>query len=94
MPDNRLPQIKFGDSVLEITDHHHIQPVSADLYTEARLYNNTVCLSFAHIVMDGDGRAEARISARVRLTLGGAMDLRKALDNLLQQEMPGKEKAN
>jgi hypothetical protein len=87
--------VKFGNAVLEITDPGNIQPVSADLPTECRVYNGIACLSFAHLITDGDNaKPEARISARIRLTLAGAQDLRNMLDGLLQQEMPGKEKAN
>jgi hypothetical protein len=89
-----MPSIKLGSEVLEITDPLNIQPVSADLFTESRVYSNVVCLSFAAIIIDGDGKAEAHVNSRIRLTLPGAMDLRNALDELLKQTMPGKENAN
>lgn len=86
--------IKFADVVLEVVDPMNVQPVSADLYTEARNYNGVVCLSFAAIVADGDAQAIASVVSRIRLTLPGAMDLRNALDRLLKETMPGKENAN
>jgi hypothetical protein len=86
--------LKFGDVVLEVADPANIQPVSADLFTECRNYNSVVCLSFASIAVDGSGPPAARITARLRLTLPGAADLRNALDNILKDAMPGKEKAN
>lgn len=86
--------IKFGEIVLQITDPHNIQPVSADLYTESRFYNGIICLSFAHIVADGSSAPEARISARIRLTVAGAADLRNALDNLLNPPQPPKGQVN
>jgi hypothetical protein len=86
--------IQFGSSTLKITDPHNVQPVSADLPTECRVYNGIVCISFAYIITDGSANPEAQIGARIRLSLAGAHDLRNMLDGLLQQEMPGKEKAN
>jgi hypothetical protein len=88
------PSLQFGDIALEIKDPLSVQPVSADVLTETRVFSNVVCLSFANIVTDGDGQPEARISGRIRLTLPGAMDLRNALDRLLEDVMPGKEKGN
>jgi hypothetical protein len=44
--------------------------------------------------MDGDGKAGAHVTSRIRLTLPGAMDLRNILSGLLDQSMPGKDKAN
>jgi|SRR5258707_7444877 hypothetical protein len=89
-----MPTIKFGNEILEITDPLNIEPVSADVLTEGRVYSNVVCLSFAALVMDGDGKAGAHVTSRIRLTLPGAMDLRNILNGLLDQSMPGKDKAN
>lgn len=87
--------IKFGNDVLELLDPQNVQPVSADFITESRVYSgNLVCLSFASVVWDGENKPEARISSRIRLTLIGAMDLRNALNDLLKEAMPGKDKAN
>jgi hypothetical protein len=86
--------MKFGDAVLQITDGNNVQPVSADIFTETRIYNGIVCLSFACIVTDGDSEPEAKITARLRLSLAGAADLRNALEGLLRQAMPGMDRAN
>ena len=86
--------VKFGQGVLEITNPRNIQPVSADLPTEIRNYNGIACLSFAAIISDGDAKPRAEITARIRLSLAGAADLRNMLDGLLRAAMPGKETAN
>lgn len=87
--------IKFGGTTLVVSDPLHVQPVSADLFVESRVFGGTVvCLSFAEIVTDGDAAPEARVNARIRLTLAGATDLRNALSGMLDDAMPGKERAN
>lgn len=86
--------IKFGNLVLKIADPHAVQPVSADLQIEARVFGNIVALSFATVVTDGDSAPEARVCSRIRLSLDGATDLRNSLDNILKQAMPGPERAN
>ena len=92
MPD--VATIPFGKDVLEITNPRDVQPVSADLYTECRLYNGIACMSFACIISDGDAKPRAEIVARIRLTIGGVADLRNAFDDMLKSVMPGKETAN
>ena len=84
--------LKLDDGVLGITDPLNIQPVCADLLTENRVFGNVICLSFGNIVTDGDGTPEVRVSARIRLTLTTAIDLRNILDELLGVEMPGQGK--
>ena len=86
--------LRVGDKVLEITDPLNIQPASADVLTEYRLFSNLICVSFANIVTDGSANPEVRVSARIRLPLTAATDLRNVLDELLRDAMPGKNKAN
>jgi hypothetical protein len=86
--------LRVGDKVLEITDPLNIQPASADVLTEYRLFSNLICVSFANIVTDGSANPEVRVSARIRLPLTTATDLRNVLDELLRDAMPGKNKAN
>lgn len=86
--------VEFAGKVIEITDTLDVQPVSADLIVEGRVYSGIVCLSFACLTLDGNGAPSAKVNARLRFTLPGAMDLRNSFDNLLKAEMPGKETAN
>lgn len=87
-------EMPVGDKLIQVTDPYGVLPVSADLYTEAKLYNGVIAISFASIVTDGDGPPEARICARLRLTLSSAIALRKALEQALRQSMQGKGEAN
>ena len=89
-----IATIKFRNDVLEITNPRNVQPVSADLYTECRLYNGITCLSFASIIMDGDSKPRAEIVARVRLTAPSVAALRNAFEDMLKAMMPSKETAN
>ena len=59
--DKRAKTLQIGNKVLEITDPLNIQPVSADVLTEHRLFSNLICVSFGNIVTDGTGGPEVRV---------------------------------
>lgn len=62
--------ILIGGRQIEVTEPEIIQTVVADLYTDVRLVNGTTfAVSFATIVREGDGEPEARICARLRISL-------------------------
>lgn len=91
-----MASIKVGDAVFEITDPNGVVPVGADIFTECRYINGLVRISLAAIVADGDGKAEARVVSRVRISLATAMDLRNAFDGYINDAagVPEKEKLN
>lgn len=91
---SELGKIQLGEKVFSITDPHRIQPVAADVITEFRISDNIVCLSLGATVIDGDGNARIETSARLRIGLSTAANMRNMLDDLLKKIMPPKESAN
>jgi hypothetical protein len=90
--------IQAGGRNVVIRDPHAVEAVSADLITEGREFRGICALSFATAVTtpkpDGTSTVEGIICARLRLSLGGAMDLRNTLDRILEQSMPAKRETH
>lgn len=84
--------IRFGEVDLTITDPHTVMPVLVDLITEGRKMNEVVALSLATVVTDGSGPPEARICARLRMSVANAIDLRAMIDGLISQNVPQSQK--
>jgi hypothetical protein len=87
----KTPTIKLGDSVLEIVDTG-TQVATCDIMIECRDTGmGALQLGFATIRATGDAFPDALVSARLRISHGSAMDLRKALDNALKSPVPKSE---
>jgi len=86
--------ILLGANHIEVTDPAHIQPVSADLITEIRLHGTTVSVSFASYIVDGGGPPEARVCARMRLSLETVSNFQQVLQQLLDESARARQSAN
>jgi hypothetical protein len=84
------PTIKLGDTILEIVDTG-IQISMCDIIVECRDTGmGAIQIGFASLRATGES-ADALVCARLRLSHGTAMDLRKALDNVLKSPVPKSE---
>ena len=63
-------------------------PVSADLIIEARQMGGNIAISFATIVVDGNGPVDATVCARLRLSFALALELRNVLDGVKYDKAP------
>lgn len=86
--------IALGANQIEITDPGQIQPVAADLMTEIRLHGTTVSVSFASYIVDGSGPPEARVCARLRLSLETISNFQQVLQQLLDEAGKARQSAN
>ncbi len=86
-------RIAFGDKWLALSDHH-VEPVSADICTEARLFHETICLGFGSIEWDANNDPVVTVNARLRLSIASATDLRNMIDGMLKGIVVTKEGAN
>ncbi len=77
--------VKRGRVTIEIKDPRAVQPVSADLIIEARQMGGNIAISFATIVVDGNGPVDATVCARLRLSFALANELRNVLDGVLTE---------
>lgn len=82
--------VQIGQVAIPLHEPVHVDVAVADLIIEAREFSGTVALSFATTVIEGGAPVEARVCARLRLTMAGALDLRSMLDNILKTAMPPK----
>lgn len=89
-----MATFKLGDQTFDIIDSEEIKPLAVDIFTECRFNGHHVCLAFAAVTKDGENAPVARIASRLRISLATVVDLRNPFDDILKQQMPGKEKAN
>ena len=71
--------VKRGRVTIEIKDPR------ADLIIEARQMGGNIAISFATIVVDGNGPVDATVCARLRLSFALANELRNVLDGVLTE---------
>lgn len=74
--------IMLGGNRIPVTDPASVQPVCADAITELRLIGNVAAISFGAYIYDGNGPAEVRTCARIRVTLETLGDIRHMLERL------------
>jgi len=86
--------INVGQSSFEVTDPHFVQPVSADLITEVRLVGGVAAISFASFIFDGSGPPEARVCARLRVSLETLSDVQHAIEGMLNDAAKARQVAN
>ena len=73
--------IRVGGQEVVVHDPNTVDAVSADLITEGREFRGICALSFATVMttprVSSSSTVEAIVCARLRLSLAGALDLRK-----------------
>lgn len=88
-----IGNIKVGDAVFDITDSG-TNPVFIDLISESTEISGIVRLGLVSVVVDGDGKPRANVTARLRMNTMTAADLYNSLGALLHKNQEGKGKAN
>lgn len=90
----RKPTIRVGQDDIEVTDPACLQPVSAEVITEVRVFNATAIVSFASFIHDGSGPPEARVCARLRIPLEVIAGVQTAIQRSLEDQDAARAKAN
>jgi hypothetical protein len=80
-----------GDVSVDIIDPDNVRPVYADLVTEIRIVDGTLCLSLATVVIEGSNpnvTHSARICARLRIAPHTVQFLKQAFATPQQASIP------
>ncbi len=75
--------LRLGDHLVPITEPLPIQTVVADCFTDIRLIGTTVAIGLATLHRDGTGGPEARMCARLRVSLETLSDIQRVVANML-----------
>jgi hypothetical protein len=83
MQENEKTRVQIGNSHVEVIDPRAVQYVAADCYTEVRVINGQASVSFASLMVDGDGPGRASVVARLRFPPEMIVDLAQKIGVLV-----------
>lgn len=79
MTEAKTPHILVGTDKIAVVEPEPVAVLAIDAVVECRMYGETLALSLGSVVLDFNGQPEARVVARLRISLGTLIDIERMI---------------